>query len=229
MASAQQILDAVHGLAQVDAFDPEAYAARLAEEVGVGGAGGGLTMATLEASDEALRGALGAIDAFSGRCMRIRMDHALAGDTSVGTPLRKVLAGTVTNYAGDLGLLRERVLSVAARVDPRGAEATAERVVGTAQGVLDERAGLYDRVLAIAKQLASERIAPARQAARDRHAEEPVRRKWTAALRDLEQVAERPARIIEAPWSQRVATVVGPDEPIEEAPEPTLGELIEPY
>jgi hypothetical protein len=225
MPPAQQLLDAVHSLGQVESFDADAYAGRLADEL----AGTPFSLATVEATDEALRSALGAIDAFSTRCMRIRLDHVLAGDTSVAPPLRKVLAGTVTNYAGDLGVLRERVLSVAVRVDPRGAEATADRVVATAQRVLDDRAALYDRVLDLARQLAGARVDEARTRARDRHAEEPVRRKWTAALRDLEQVVERPARIIEARWSDRVARVVGPDEPIEEAPEPTLGELIEPY
>lgn len=225
MPAAQRVLDAVQSLGQIETFDPDAYVARLAEELDTGP----VTIGSLEATDAALRGALLAIDAFSGRCMRIRLDHLLAGDTSVAPPLRKVLAGTVTNYAGDLGLLRERVMSVASRVDPRGADDTADKVVETARQVLEERGALYERVLELGKQLASARIAAARQAARDRYAEEPVRRKWTAALRDLEQVVERPARIIEAPWGQRMATVVGPDEPLEEAPEPTRGELIEPY
>lgn len=225
MRAAQQLLDAVHSLGQIESLDAEAYVGRLVEEVG----GGPVTLASLEATDDALRGAFLAIDAFSTRCMRIRLDHLLAGDTSVAPPMRKVLAGTVTNYAGDLRLLRERVVSVAMRVDPRGADETADRVVETARQVLGLRGELYERVLEIGKQLATERIAPARQAARDRYAEEPVRRKWTAALRDLEQIVERPTRIIEARWSERVATVVGPDEPLEEPPEPTRGELIEPY
>src|SRR5262245_54845381 len=116
MRAAQQLLDAVQSLGQIESFDADAYAARLVEELD----GGPVTLASLEASDEALRAAFGAIDAFATRCMKIRLDHLLAGDTSVAPPLRKVLAGTVTNYAGDLGLLRERVLSVAVRVDPRG-------------------------------------------------------------------------------------------------------------
>jgi hypothetical protein len=225
MPSAQQLLDAVHAPAQIDAFDPAAYVARLVEELD----GGTVSMASLEATDEQVRTALLAIDAFSARCMRIRLDHLLAADTSVAPPLRKVLAGTVTNYAGDLALLRERVVAVASRVDPRGAGATADRIVDLARQVLDARNDLYERVLDGAKQIASARIAAARQAARDRYSEEPVRRRWTAALRDLEQVVERPARIIEAPWRERMKTVVGPDEPVEEAPEPSLGELIEPY
>ncbi|HUQ04330.1 MAG TPA: hypothetical protein VM261_17645 [Kofleriaceae bacterium] len=226
MPAAQQLLDAVHGLGQVEAFDADAYAGRLALELDDGGP---VSLASLAAVDEALRTALLAVDAFSGRCLRIRLDHLLAGDSSVAPPMRKVLAGTVTNYAGDLGLLRERVLSVAVRVDPRGAEATADRVVAAAQQVLDDRAALYERVLEIGRQLAGARIDAARKEARDRYAEEPVRRTWTAALRELEQVVEQPTRIIEGRWAERVARWSGPDEPIEEAPEPTLGELIEPY
>lgn len=225
MRPAQELLDAVQSLAQIEAFDGERYAARLVEELD----GGAVTLASLEATDDALRAALAAVDGFAARCMRVRLDHVLAGDTSVAPPLRKVLSGTVTNYAADLDLLRDRVLSVAVRVDPGGAQETADRVVATARRVLEDRAALHDRVLAVAQELASARIPAARKEARDRHREEPVRRRWTAALRDLEQVVERPARVLDARWGERVAAVVGPDEPIEEPPEPTLGELIEPY
>lgn len=225
MRAAQELLDAVHGLAQLESFDPDRYSARLVEAL----AGEPVTLAALEAIDDALRSALGAIDAFSARCMRIRLDHALAGDTSVASPLRKVLAGTVTSYAGDLGRLRDRVRSVAVRVDPVGADDTADRVVASARSVLEDRAALHARVLDVARELAGARIDAARTQARDRHAEEAERRRWTAALRELEQVAARPARIAEAPWRERVATFLGPDEPLEEPPELSLGDLIEPY
>ncbi len=225
MRAAQELLDAVHGLAQLEAFEPERYRARLAEVLD----GEPATLDALDAADDTLRGALSAIDTFSARCMRIRLDHALAGDTSVATPLRKVLAGTVTSYVGDLGLLGERVRAVAARVDPAGADDTADRVVAAARVVLADRAALHDHVLDVARQLANARIDAARAQARDRHNEETLRRRWTAALRELEQVAARPARIAEAPWRDRVATFLGPDEPIEEPPELSLGELIEPY
>jgi hypothetical protein len=226
MRPAQHLLDAVQSLAQIDAFDGGAYIDQLSEELG---GSENVSWAGLEETDTRLRSALGAIDAFSNRCMRVRLDHLLAEDASVAPPLRKVLAATVTSYAGDLRLMRERVTMVAGRVDPRGAEATADAIVATAQRVLDNRVALHERVLEIARRLATERIPAARKAARDRYAEEPARRKWTAVLRDLEATVERPARVAEATWAERVATVVGPDEPIEEAPELTLGELIEPY
>jgi hypothetical protein len=225
MPSAQHVLDAVQSLAQFEAFDGDAYIERLVEEL----RSTDVSFAGLEETDRRLRAALAAVDAFSNRCMRVRLDHLLAGDTSVAPPLRKVLAATVTSYAGDLRLLRERVVMVASRVDPRGADATADAIVATAQRVLDERIALFERVLEVGRRLATEQIPAARKAARDRYAEEPVRRKWTAALRDLEQTVERPVRVAEATWAERMATVVGPDEPIEEAPEPSLGDLIEPY
>lgn len=225
MRAAQELLDAVHSLAQLEAFEPDRYGARLAEVLD----GEPATLGNLEAADDTLRGALSAIDTFSARCMRIRLDHALAGDTSVATPLRKVLAGTVTNYAGDLGLLGERVRAVAARVDPAGADDAADRVVAAARDVLAVRAALHDHVLDVARQLANARIDAARAQARNRHNEEALRRRWTAALRELEQIGARPARVAEAPWRDRVATFFGPDEPLEEPPEPSLGDLIEPY
>ncbi len=223
--TAQQLLDAVQSLVQIDSFDPDAYAERLAAEL----AGRVEAVATLETRDDGLRAALTAIDTYVSRCMRIRLDHVLAGDSSVATPLRKVLAGTVTSYADDLEVLRQRVLSVAMRVDARRADDTADAVVAIARRVLDDRHALYERVLAIARALATAAVPIARQAARDRNREDAVRLRWTAVRRDLELVVEDPARIIPARLTDRLKTLVVPEEPVEEAPELTRGELIEPY
>jgi hypothetical protein len=223
--TAQQLLDAVQSLVQIDSFDPDAYAERLAAEL----AGRVEAVSTLETRDDDLRTALTAIDTYVARCMRIQLDHVLASDSSVATPLRKVLAGTVTSYADDLGVLRQRVLSVAMRVDARRADDTADAVVAIARRVLDDRHGLYERVLGVARALATAAIPIARQAARDRNREDAVRLRWTAVRRDLELVAEDPARIIAARLTDRLKTLVVPEEPVEEAPELTRGELIEPY
>jgi hypothetical protein len=42
-----------------------------------------------------LAAALGRIDAMIARAMRIRLDHALAADTSIGAPTRSVFASTI--------------------------------------------------------------------------------------------------------------------------------------
>jgi hypothetical protein len=70
---------------------------RLAEELP-----SAATLAELEARDAARAGALVRIDAMIARAMRIRLDHALAADTSIGAPTRSVFASTIVGYAGRL-------------------------------------------------------------------------------------------------------------------------------
>jgi hypothetical protein len=221
--SAQQLLDAVQSLGQLDAFDGDGYVGRLTDELG----DGTLSLAGLEARDEALRAALAAIDAFAGKDMRIRLDHLLAGDTSVAPPLRKVLASTITSYVGRLELMGERVEGAAARVDPGRAADTAAAVVDVAERVLSTRAELRAGVLGLARQLASAALPAARAASRDRSSEDAMRQRWVAIRRDLELVVEEPQRVGAARLTERVKTLTEPDEPLEELPEPTRGELIE--
>jgi hypothetical protein len=57
--------------------------------------------------------------------MAIRIDHALAADTSLAQPSRKLFATTIIAYADRLGLLAERVRDVAARGGARDADAVA--------------------------------------------------------------------------------------------------------
>ncbi len=222
--TAQQLLDAVHSLAQLEALDLDEHERRLGAELAPHGEP---SLAGLEQVDAALRAALVAIDGFASRAMRIRLDHRLAGDTSVATPLRKVLAGTITSYEGQLELLHERVAGAAARVDPGRAPETATAVVEVAREVLAIRELLRSGVLVVARELAAAHLPAARQAARDRTLDEALRRRWLAARRDLEQVADAPAAIVAAPMAERLKALVEPDEPLEATPEPTRGELIE--
>ncbi len=221
--SSSQLLDAVQSLGQLDAFHADAYVGRLGDEL----AGRPVTLAALEACDDSLRTALAAIDGFATRSMRIRLDHLLAGDHAVAPPFRKVLASTVVGYGSDLELMRERVESAAARVDPYRAADLAAAVVATARRVLEVRAELRDGVLELTAVLAAAHVATARHAARDRASDDGIRLRWTAARRDLELIVERPERIAEARFADRVRTLVVPDEPPGEAPELTRGELIE--
>src|SRR4051812_39384291 len=104
--TAQQLLDEVHRLAQLDGFSVGGWGARLAEELGAEPID---TLAELEARDTGLRAAVAAIDAFAPRAMRIRLDHALERDTSIQRPFKVYLASAIGSYAGDLELLRRRV------------------------------------------------------------------------------------------------------------------------
>lgn len=228
MSSAHRI-ERVATLAHADAFDPEGYAAELLAEVPA--AGQPLeSLAELAAVDEHLAGALRQVDELAARVARIRIDHALAADSSIGVPTRKVLATTVVGYARDLGLLARRAHEAAARGGAADPHAVAAAVVGAAQASLAQRAAARDRVLAVIRSVAAGSIAEADRRARDRALEDATRLRWSAARRELEAVAAEPARVGAAPLAARLAA--HPDQLDEPAPaardrELTFADLIE--
>lgn len=221
-----QLLDAAYNLAQLESLSSRRYADQVRVDVGDAPAA---TFEALEARDGALREALAAVDAYAVKAMRIRLDHALANDSSVGKPLRTTLAHTVTSYALDLDLLRDRVAGAAARIDPAGAATTALAVVAAARATLEARHLLRAGVLDVARDLAAATIAAATTAARDRYAADDVRLRWLAIRRDLELTVEQPERIAQRPLADRLKALPVVDEVPEDAPELSLGELIEPY
>jgi hypothetical protein len=212
-------LDRVHSLPSIAALeaDPSAYATALAAEL----------PAELEARDAALAGALRHVDDTATRVMRILLDHALAGDTSIAAPTRKVFASTVTGYAGNVALLEERVRDLAARGRAADPEAVARAAGDAARRTLALRAAVRDHVLALIREHATAAIPDADRRARDRELDERARKRWSAVRRDLEAIAEEPERVLAAPWAARVAA--WPEQLDEPAPkpEPTLAELIE--
>ncbi|HWO24541.1 MAG TPA: hypothetical protein VNO30_37620 [Kofleriaceae bacterium] len=220
--SARRLLDQVSSLAHLDAFDPPSYAVQLAAEVPLAE-----TLAELEARDALLADALAQLDAMIARAMRLCLEDALAADTSIGTPTRKVFATTVVAYASDLGLLAERAREVAVRGRAADPDAVAGAVVGAARRVLDLRAAARADVLALIRDLAAASVAGADRLARDRRLDEPTRRRWSAMRRELEAIAAAPARLAAAPLAGRLAS--HPDQLDEPAPEPevTLADMIE--
>jgi hypothetical protein len=210
-------LDHVQSLAAIDALVPDTYAAEVAAAL----------PADVEACDAALAAALAHIDATAARIMRIRLDHALAADTSIAPPTRKVFAQTVVAYVNDLDLLARRALDVAARGGARDPAAAAQLVVDAARATLALREALRGPVLALVRARAAAAAADADRRARDRTLDEPQRRRWSAVRRELEAVAADAARVTTAPFAVRVASWPAQlDEPAPE-PEPTLAELIE--
>lgn len=224
MIAAQSILDQAHSLARLAALeaDPAAYVEQLAAELP-----GAATLVELEARDAALIAALGQIDAMIARAMRIRLDHALASDTSIGAPTRNVFASTITGYAERLSLLEQRARDVALRGRAADPDLVAESVVAAGRAVLALRAALRGGVLALACDLARAAISDADRRARDRSLDEPARRRWSAARRDLEAVAADPERVLAAPMAARLAALPDQlDEP-EPGPEPSFADLLE--
>lgn len=203
--TAQDLLDEVVRLAQLDAFTPGDYHARLVEEIE---GADEITLDGLAARDARLRAALAAIDGFAGRSMRIRLDHLLALDTAIPPTFRTYLAGMVASYERDRDTLRARVAAVVARTDPGRAAELADAVAAAAGEVLALRARLRDGVLALERDLAARTLPIARRAARDPYASDELRRRWTAIADHLRSVA-------------------AVDEPLEEEREPSREELIE--
>ena len=217
MSSAQHLLDQIHSLARIEALeaDPGTYAERLATELPAAA-----TLGELEARDAIVAGALGKIDAMIARAMRIRIDHALAADASIGAPTRSVFSSTITGYAGRLPLLAQRARDVAVRGGAADPDRIAEAVVDAARAVLGLRDAVRTGVLAVISELAQAAAPEADRRARDRNLDEPVRRRWSAARRDLEAVAADPERVLAAPMATRLGAL--PDQLDEPAPEREL-------
>jgi len=199
--SADHFLDRVHSLAAIEALDPAGYADLLEPP---------------EQFDDAFwAAALERIDAFATRVMKIRLEHA----DDLPAPTRKVFAQTIVAYANNLPLLAERAQHVA-----RGE--AAERVVEAARATLALREAIRTPVLERIRSAASAAAPEADRRARDRKLDDKQRKQWSAMRRELEAVAEDPARVM-APLEQRLATHEELIDEPEPEREPTLAELIE--
>ena len=224
MSAAQHVLDQVHSLARLEALeaDPGRYAERLAQELPAAA-----TLDELAARDATLAAALGQVDAMIGRAMRIRLNRALAADTSIGPPTRSVFASTITGYAGRLDLLAQRARDAAVRGGAADPESTAEAVVEAARSALALRAAIRAGVLSLIRALAEAAVPDADRRARDRRLDEPLRRRWSAARRDLEAVAAEPERVASAAMAARLAALPDQlDEPAAER-EVTFADMLE--
>lgn len=220
--SARQLLDAVHTWASIEAFDPAAYGAAVIAETPPG-----TTLAELEARDAFLVAAITAIEDVIARVMKLRLEHALADDTSLGAPTRRVFAQTVASYAGDLALLGDRVRELAARARAHNPEAVARAVVEAARATLDLREVLRAGVLDHVRALAAAAIPIADGHARDTTHGDATRKKWSAVRRDQEMLAADPSRIQAAVFAERIAS--WPEQLDEPAPKPEVhpADLIE--
>ncbi len=246
MGSARTVLDQVHSLAKIDelAREPGRYAdavdADLASlptvpiDLGEGrerppSIAAALPM--LEARDHELAAALAHVDASLTRFMRVRLDHALAADTSadaaIPIPTRNVFASTLGKYAGDLGLLGQRVRDQAARGRARDPDAVAASVVDAARVTLELREALRAPVLELVRQHGKATLPLAEQAAMDRRRDDAERKRWSALRRDLELLSSRPDHVSSGPLAARLGTW---DEQIDEPPaeaEASFADMIE--
>ncbi len=219
-----QLLDRVHSLASLEplAADPTAFAAALAPELP-----DGATTEAVTARDAALRDALQRIDDLATRVMRVRLEHALADDTTIAAPTRKVFAQTIASYAGRLSLLGDRVRDLAARGRAPDPDRTADAVLDAARATLDLRGALAAGVLELARDGATRAVPDVDRRARDRTRDDAQRTRDSALRRELEAIAAAPARIAQAPLAARLAS--WPDQLDDPAPEAevTFADMIE--
>jgi hypothetical protein len=224
MSAAHQILDRLQSLARIEALEaePAAYAEQLAGELA-----DAQTLAELDARDARLRDALAQLDTAIERVARIRIDHALADDTSLPAATRKVFATTVLSYADRLELLAARVQDAAARGGSTYPADVAYRVTTAARAALALRADVRAPVLALIRERALAAAPLADRHARDRTLDTPARKQWSAARRDLETLGDAPDRITVAPMATRLAA--WPEQIDEPDPgrEPTFADMIE--
>src|SRR3954470_23612669 len=120
VSGAQRILDQAQSLSAIEALAeaPGRYAEVLGEELPQAAS----ALTDLEHRDAFLTDGVAAIDTLTARVMRIMLEHALANDTSIGAPTRKVFSSTIVSYANKLDVLEQRARDLAARggaPDPR--------------------------------------------------------------------------------------------------------------
>jgi hypothetical protein len=215
------VLDSIHSLAALAAFEPASYT-----ESVVAGTPQAVTLAELEARDAYLAAALTRIDDAVTRFMRLRLDRALADDTSIGAPTRKVFAQTIVSYATNLEALGDRVRDLATRGGGNPA-AVVDAVMTAARDTLADRDALRAGVLSHIAGLAMAGVAQADHEARDTTLTEASRKKWSAVRRDCEVLAQEPAKIVAAPFAARIAS--WPEQLDEPPPQPEVhpSDLIE--
>jgi hypothetical protein len=224
VTAAHLILDQVQSIARIDALaaDPDSYAEQLAAELP-----SAATLPELDARDAQLAAALTQIDTMIARAMRIRLEHALATENSIGPPTRMVFAQTVVSYAGKLDVLASRARDVAARGGARDADQVAELVTDAARSVLALRDALRDGVLALIVRLATAAMPDADRTARNRKLDDAVRKRWSAARRDLEAIAANPEAVAAAPMATRLAAWPEQIDEPEPEKEPSIADLLE--
>ena len=224
MTAAQHLLDRIQTLPQLTAFeaDPASYAAALDGEIE-----DSATAPALAARDARLGGALGELDAMIERAARIRLEHALAAESAIAAPTRKVFATTITGYAGRLDLLEARARDTAARGGARDPARVAAVVVEAARAVLALRDAARAAVLAVIQRHAHAGVATADGHARDRRLDPMSRTMWSAMRRELAAIANDPERVAVAPLAVRLAG--WPEQLDEPEPEPerTFADMIE--
>lgn len=211
------MLSRLHTRAALEAFKVDDYAVEVPAAS---------TPAELEARDGVFGAALAEIDEAMTRVMRIELDHALADDTSIAAPTRKVFAGTINAYANTIDLLASRARDVAARGRAPDVEAVVSAVSDAATRTLALRDALRAKVFDAAMATARDSAGEADTRARDRKLDDAVRKKWSAWRRELEAIAADPARVTTpiaarlASWPEQI------DEPDPEA-EVTFADMIE--
>lgn len=210
--SALGILDEIQSLAQLDGFDPAAFARALNDEAPPAGA----NLTDVGGALDGARGLLGAIDRFTQKAMRIRLNHL---SDPLPQQLRTLLYSTIVSYEHDPSLLRDRIGAMLGRIDPSTAADLTRQVCESAARVLELRAALRRGVVELAQRSAAAWLPAARKASRDRTQADEERESWSRAHVDLERIAARGETIEAGSFAERLGKITPPPPTDEPAPE----------
>ncbi len=212
--AALRVLDPIHRLAELDAFEPPRLLDALRDEAL---AAQPTTIDALGAHLDALGAVLDELERFAQKSMHVRLQ------TLVADPLPKQLmtlvTSTIVGYANDLPLLRRRILPALERNDRGSADAIMTKIEAAATRALGELATLRAGVLAIVEQVAAARLADATRLAADPIVPDDERAAWRRARVDLQQLAQRGGAITAGRTAERLALIDTPPE--EPRPEST--------
>jgi hypothetical protein len=210
---ALRLLDEIQSLAQLDAFDPGVFVASVRDAARPAEA----RLADVGGELDGARGLLTAIDRFTEKAMRIRMNHL---SDPLPQQLRTLLYSTIVSYEHDPALLRQRVAAMLGRVDPSTAAALTRQVCDAAASALATRAALRRGVVELAQRSAAAWLPAARRAARDRTQADDERESWSRARVDLEQIAARGETIEAGSFAERLGKITPPTAEATDSDEP---------
>ena len=210
---AARVLDEVQNLAQLERFDPRAFAGAAEAELPAAGT----SLDELGSQLDGMRAALDAIDRFAQKEMRIRLIRV-----DLPPQLRTLFQTTIVSYERDLPLLRDRVAAAVARL---GA-GPIDEVMQAAEQTLATRARLRLGLHQLAQSLAAAWLPVAERAARDRSQPDEQRDRWKRARVDLANLAARGEAIDAGTFAERLARIASPEDPPDEE-RPHRFELLE--
>lgn len=214
--SAHHLLDEILHLPQLVSFSPERFTILLVEEVS-DGIKTDPDPEELKRHLDGLLVLLGEVERFTQKAMGIRLNHALS-EAPVTPQFRTLLTATVTAYAADISVLRERIVASLRGITQERAQEIADQVERAASEVLHLRQSLRGGIEQTVRMLCEKSLPCARRRANDRLLPDKERHAYKLLREDLEHLAQRPRAIVEKPqgYDERIKQYIPREDPVED-------------